>query len=179
MSQTTSRSRWSRLLCPLLLFSATALSAQSSGLSVGGAIGLVQLDGHPRTVIIGARLIAPLSPIVFVDAGVSWFSEDPPTSLADTLPGHLLPEVGLGIRVPFGRLHPYAVSGVGMVADLRRGGDASLALHLAAGLQVDVWNGWAARLDLRIRSLASPHSDSREVTLGVTKRLRLPWSGPD
>jgi hypothetical protein len=46
-------------------------------------------------------------------------------------------------------------------------------------LQVDLWDGWGARLDYRVRSLASPHSDSREITIGLTKRLRLPWFGPD
>lgn len=164
----------------LALFTAAPLAAQNSEVRVGAGIGQLDVDGRGHTMIIGARLEAPLSPTAFLDAGVAWFTYDSPgTSATDTLPGFLLPDVGVAIQLPIGRLRPYAGAGVGLVVNLRGGGDAFLAFHVAAGLQVDVWDGWGARLDYRVRALASPHSDSREITIGLTKRLRLPWSRPD
>jgi hypothetical protein len=168
---------WPGFLC-LALAAAAPLAAQTPDVRLGAGIGPLDFDGRGRTLIIGARLEVPVSPSVFVDAGVAWFSYDSPTSPADTLPGYLLPDVGLAFQVPLGRLHPYLGAGVGLAANLRVGGDGFLALHTAAGLQVDLWDGWGARLDYRVRSLASPHSDSREITIGLTKRLRLPWFGP-
>ncbi len=170
--------RWPWLLC-LVLAPTAPLAAQAPGVRVGAGIGLLDFDGHPRTGIVGARLEASLSPNVFLDVGVAWFSYGSRSGPADTLPGFLMPDVGLALQVPLGRLRPYVGAGVGLAADLGSGGGAFSAIHLAAGVQLDLWGSWAARFDYRIRALASPHTDSREITVGLTTRLRLPWSKPD
>jgi opacity protein-like surface antigen len=169
--------RWPWLLC-LVLAPAVPLAAQAPGLRIGAGIGPLDFDGRARTVIIGARLEVSLSPNTFLDVGVAWFSRVPSNGPADTL-GFLMPDVGLAFQLPLGRLRPYVGAGVGLVADLGGGGGAFSAVHVAAGVQLDLWGSWAARLDYRVRALASPHTDSREITVGLTTRLRLPWSKPD
>jgi hypothetical protein len=105
-----------------------------------------------------------------LDLGVAWFSvEDQfPT---DTVPGFLVPDAGFLFTSAAGPVHPYAGGGVGLVADLRRSSTTLFAMHAAAGLMIDVTDRWGLRIDARIREIGSGQGSSRELTIGVTRRL--------
>lgn len=82
----------------------------------------------------------------------------------------LFPEVTIQLEGRLGRLRPYAGAGVGLGVESRVGPDRwEETLHGAAGFRVLLGGEWAARGELRLRSVSPWSGNTADFGIGVAR----------
>jgi hypothetical protein len=155
-----------------LLAATTAPAQTGSRLMLSGLAGPspYDLSGTGTGFVAALELSWRPVPGLMIEPGMTYFTYE--SQFSERI-HYLMNELSVQGELPRGRVHPFLGGGAGFARVLDESdGELELTLHAVGGLRVDLSQSWAARAELRLRSVRPWTGNTADILFGLSGMLQ-------